>query len=510
MKWPVRHLVPLLATLLAGCTTVGPDYHMPAAAAYNRPSAKQGFVHVGHTDAVVPGARVPTQWWTLYDDALLNRLVRQALASNADIRVAAAHLRQAAAIYDYARNQGGLGESADLTVQRAQISAESLLQQEKLPVFNIAEGGIRLNYEFDLFGKLRRAAEAAGDQAQATQDALHLARISVVAEVAREYVETCHANHELAIARHSVELQQRGADVARRLLQAGRGTETDLTRAEAQVDLLQAQLPPLRARRQKAEYALAALLGRTPGELPAAVGQCHEAPQLRRPIPVGDGMSLLSRRPDVQAAERRLAAATARIGVAVADLYPDVTLGASAGINGLLDDLGEPPEQAWSIGPLISWTFPTRSARARIHAARAGSDAALAAFDGTVLNALRDTQTALSDYAQALQRQAALHKAVQAASAAAQQNRALYRGGRTPYLTSLDAERTLAQARAQAAHNASQVSLDQINLFLALGGGWQPSSHRDRPMPSAAAASTHGDTPSRTDSRGHTSVRPRR
>ncbi|NII09552.1 TolC family protein [Oleiagrimonas sp. C23AA] len=467
-----------LATLLAGCATVGPDYHLPAQAVINRPSAQGAFVDTGDASTVQPGAPVPAAWWQLYNDARLNQLVHQALHANTTIRQARAHLRQAVAVYDQAQNQGGLGESVDATVQRAQISAESLLQQEKLPVFNIAEGGIHLDYVFDLFGKLKRATQAAQAQAQASQAALQLARITVAAEVTREYVTICHANRELAIGRHSLALQQRGVDVAERLYRAGRGVITDVERARAQRALLQAKLPPLTAQRQQAAYALAALLGDTPGQLPAGLQDCTDAPTLSRPIPLGNGMQLLARRPDVRMAERQLAAATARIGVATAALYPDVSIGASAGVNGLLKDVGEPAAHSWSIGPLIHWTFPTNAARARIHAANAGADAALAAFDETVLDALRDTQTALSRYQQALKQQAALADAVDQAKAAAAQNRQLYRGGRAPYLSSLDAERTLAQARAQAAENARQVSLDQIDLFLALGGGWQPNATR--------------------------------
>lgn len=472
----LRTLLPAAATaILSACTTVGPDYHLPAEAAINRPAAQGAFVDTDGTEGIDTHGTVPAQWWKLYDDSLLNQLEIQALASNADVRAAGDNLRRAAAVYAQARNAGGLGESANLNVQRSEISAQSLLQTERLPVFNLAVGGIQVDYEFDLFGKLRRAAEAAGADAQAAQAALHAARISVVAEVVRDYTEVCHANHELAIAQHSVALQRRSQQVADALYEAGRGILTDVTQARAQVALLQAAIPTLQARKQTSEYALAALLGNTPGQLPTGVETCIAAPQLTQPIPVGNGMSLLARRPDINAAERRLAAATARIGVATAELYPDVSLGANAGTNGLLDDFGKPVAQTWGIGPLITWTFPTATAHARIHAAEAGADTALDQFDQTVLDALRDTQSALTVYVQALKRQTALDDAVTAAREAAAQNRQLYQGGRAPYLTSLDAERTLAQAESQAAQNEAEITRDQVNLFLALGGGWQPA-----------------------------------
>jgi outer membrane protein TolC len=274
------------------------------------------------------------------------------------------------------------------------------------------------------------------------------------------------------VAQHSLKLQQRSVAVAGRMLEAGRGTSTDLARARAQAHLLQAALPPLHLRKKTAEYELAALLGHTPGDIPAEVDYCREAPALAQPIPIGDGMALLQRRPDVRRAERELAAATARIGVAVADIYPDVQIGASAGATGLLGDFGRGVTRFWSIGPLISWTFPSHRARARIAVASAGADIALARFDSVVLDALRETQTVLEAYAQILDRQQALRSARDDARIAAEQNGALYRGGRAPYLTSLDADRTLAAAEALLADADADVSLDQIRLFLALGGGW--------------------------------------
>ncbi len=461
-----------MATLVA-CKTVGPDYHLPATAVINRPQAGQPFLDTAHDAALDPRHAAPDAWWTLYDDPVLNELVQQALTSNAGLRVATANLHRAYALYDQARTAGGFTYGASGSATRAQISAESYLLTSKLPVYNLASLAFNASYEIDLFGKLKRGAEAAQAESQAGEAALDLARITVVAQAARSYVANCHITHEIGIAQRSLNLQLQSVAVAKRLLDAGRGTPVDLARAAAQADLLRASLPALQARRKAEQYMLAALLGHTPGDIPATVEGCGEAPTLTQPIPIGNGMTLLQRRPDVRESERRLAAATARIGIAVADLYPDVQLGASVGSVGLLSDFNTSTTRGWSIGPLISWTFPSNSARARIRVAEAGADAALAEFDQTVLAALRDTQIALENYAQELDRQSALHRAADEARQAAEQNSALYRGGRTPYLTSLDADRTLASAEATAAEADAQVSLDQITVFLALGGGWQ-------------------------------------
>ncbi|MCD7100172.1 efflux transporter outer membrane subunit [Stenotrophomonas sp. MMGLT7] len=460
---------------LSACATVGPDYRLPDAAAANRSEAQGAFLDTGNAE-VAPGQPLPERWWSLYQDPLLDRLVEQALGANAGLRAASANLERATAVYEQAMDAGGFDYEVEAEAQRAQVSAESFLLSEKLPVFNLGSGGLKISYDFDLFGKLRRASEAARADAQATQAALDLARVSVAAQVAGSYLEICNANHELAIARHSVELQQHGQQVAQRLFDAGRGTRVDVTRAQAQVAALQAALPPLQAHKRAAEYSLAALLGNTPGQLPEGVDDCAQAPQPSRPIPLGDGRALLARRPDVRAAERTLAAATARIGVATAELYPDIRLGASAGAAGLLEDFGQPATQQWSVGPLISWSIPSAGARARVHASEAGAQAALAHFDQTVLDALRETQTVLDGYAQDLQRLQALRASRDAAQLAAEQNRRLYQGGRAPYLASLDADRTQAGSDAQVAAAQAQVSQDQVKLFLALGGGWQQAA----------------------------------
>lgn len=497
-----RRLGMLLVALcsLAACKTVGPDYHRPDSAVINQPDAQKPFVDIVPGTALDPDHSGPDAWWKLYDNPLLNQLVGDALRNNAGLREATANLSLASDIYDQAINAGGVTYGADAEAFRGLIPAESLLMFNQLPVSNIASGKLSASYEFDLFGKLKRASEAAKADSEAVQDALDMARITVVAQVAGSYLESCHANREIAITRQSLALQQLGMDVAQRLFDAGRGTRTDLTRAKAQFDLLSASLPPLIAQKKTAQYALAALLGHTPGDLPPGVDACQEAPVLKQPIPVGNGMVLLQRRPDVRAAERRLAAATARIGVAVADLYPDVKLGGSVGASGLLGDFGEAPTRSWQIGPLISWTFPSKRAHAQVRATEAGADAQLAAFDQTVLNALRDTQTALTGYAQLLDRQQALHEAVAEAREAASQDRQLYRGGRAPYLTSLDAERTLANTEAAAAATDAQVSLAQVRLFLALGGGWQSA----RQIP----AIPHDAARARQDGRARASHKP--
>lgn len=473
---------------LSACTAVGPDYELPAGSVFAHvqqsapPLDGQGSAAVAPEQDALDG-----RWWELYDDPELDALVERALRANAGLRVAAAHLEQAQARYAQARAAGTVGTSVEASVSRGQISAQSLLLSEPLPTFNFAEGGISVSYQLDLFGKIKRGIEAARANAEAEQAAADLARISIVGAVVGAYAEICHGNHGLDVTRHSISLQQRNRDVAARLLAAGRGTPQAVERASAQLATLQAALPPLETRKQAAGYELAALLGEPPDRVPVSALRCAAAPTLKQAIPVGDGAALLRRRPDVRRAERELAAATATIGVATADLYPDIHLGLSVGATGLLEDFGKPVTNQWSIGPLISWSVPGDGAHARVAAARAGAAAAVAGFDQTVLEALRETQTILGRYAQDLKREAALRVARDRESSAAADEQRLYRFGRQPYLSSLDAQRSLAGAEAALAEAEAQVSQDQIRLFMALGGGWRGTST----MPAEAAAAAN-------------------
>ena len=301
-----------------------------------------------------------------------------------------------------------------------------------------------MSYQLDLFGQIRRAVEAASGDEQAARAAYDATRVTVAAETARAYANMCAAGMQLASARHSLEVQKSSLDAIERLQRAGRGTALDVTRARSQLQQLQANLPPFQAQQRTALYRLAALTGRTPAQIPASLLQCATAPRLTQTIPVGDGAALLRRRPDIRQAERSLAAATARIGVATADLYPKISLGLSGASGGPAAMFGDRGTFSWSIGPLISWTIPnTGAAQARIAQAEAGAKAAAARFDAAVLNALRETESALTVYARQLDRERAASRARQSAQAASQA-RQLFQYGKTDYLTVLDAERTLA------------------------------------------------------------------
>lgn len=267
--------------------------------------------------------------------------------------------------------------------------------------------------------------------------------------------------------------------------QPHRGTGLDIARAEAQAQTVAASIPPIEAARDAALFRLAVLTGREPARVSPEAQACATPPLAGRVIPVGDGMGLLRRRPDVRQAERRLAAAAARIGVATADLYPSVSLGGGIStVGGAGQDFGD---LQFSVGPLIRWNFPNRTAaRARIAQADAAAQGAFANFEQTTLVALRETETALSNYARALDRRAALTLARDEGARAVSLSRLRFEGGLDSFLTVLDAERTLSDLEAQFAQAETEVSNRQIELFNALGGGWSEAG-ADRPGSSVSA-----------------------
>ena len=459
-----------LGVMLSACQMVGPDYQLPADAAVQRKDF-QGELAVEGKPVV--SAPVPADWWRLYKDPRLDQLVQQAMASNTDLRVAAANLQRARAQVDEAEAAGGWSAGVKMGAQRLQESGQAFLLPEKVPVDNVGDIGISASYQFDLWGTLQRGIEGAKANADATQAAADTARITLVADVVRAYTQVCAANEEREIAQHSLDLQSQSTTLIQRLRDAGRGDETQVTRSQTQFKSLRADLPRYEAARQAGLFRLSMLLAKPVEQLPAGTATCAELPKIAQLVPVGDGAALLKRRPDIRQAERRLAASTAGIGVATGELYPDISIGATIGTVGLIDDLGDPSTNRWGFGPSLSWKVPTNGARARIREAEANAQGALAHFDGVVLNAIRETQTGLAQYSALLQRRDALADAEQSAKLAADQTHRFFQAGRESFLADLQATRTYTDVTAQLAAANTQVAMRQIDLFLALGGGWE-------------------------------------
>ncbi|MDB5817861.1 MAG: efflux transporter, outer rane lipoprotein NodT family [Rhizobacter sp.] len=480
-------LVVATTSFLAACSTtpVGPDYKVPADAVVQAPGATAPFVSADATVATPQGPAavysaepLPARWWRLYQDPVLDRLIVQALAHNTDLRQASANLERVRAV----ENEADGARYPTIGVGVAPVYGHESGLDDLAPDYvpttrGLYDAKLSLSYQVDVAGQIRRAIESAQAGSAAAQAGLDLVRINVAASTARAYAGVCSAGLRLQSAETSLRLQKEALDVSERLQQAGRVGALDTSRARSQLEQLNAMLPTLQAARRSGLFRLATLMGSLPRDFPAEVANCTQPPRVTSVLPVGDGAALLRRRPDVRQAERELAASTARIGVAVADLYPKISFGLSAVSAGPISDFGKRDTFAWNVGPLISWSVPnTGVVRARIAQAEATTRLNFAKFDGTVLTALRETETALDAYSHELDRQASLQAARDASATVAEQARRLYRGGRTGYLDALDAERSLAASEATLAASKAQLADDQIVLFLALGGGWEPGS----------------------------------
>jgi NodT family efflux transporter outer membrane factor (OMF) lipoprotein len=452
------------ALALAACA-VGPDYAPPAT-----PTTAAGSFVAATGPAIQPLAPVEANWWRLYNDPVLDGLITDALAHNTDVRVAVARLARARA----ALREVKVDRLPEVGASASATRGRDAGQSDASTSFDV---GLDVAYEVDLFGRVSRNVEAARGDASAAEADAEAVRVAIVAETARAYAEAASAAERLAVARRIVALLDDSLKLTARRVEVGLTTRLDIARIAALREQRQAEVPALAAERNSALFRLATLTGRAPAELPQAAGARDTALKLDRPIPVGDGAGLLARRPDVRAAERRLAAATARIGVATADLYPRITLGGSVGSSAAsAGNLFSNPV-GFVLGPLISWAFTDHArARARVAGAEAGAQEALAQFDGTVLTSLQETETALSAYANALQRREALKAAREQAAVAAKIIRAQQREGQVDSLALLDAERTFAEAEASLTEMDGRVVATQIDLFRALGGGWNQYS----------------------------------
>ncbi len=467
----------LLALALAGCATAGPNYAPPPNSIAAAPSAQNSFLSA--QDPAFSAAPLPDRWWHLYEDSRLDGLIEQALAANADLRAADANLRRADALVRETAGQRGasttVGANAALERDYSPVSARAAM-----PGAATYDLGLSLSYPLDLNGKLRRAIEAVEADRAATEAARDAVRIAVAAATTRAYADVCAANYQIATVEKVAALQQQTLEATRRLQQGGRGTAFDVSRARTALETSKAALPEFVAARQGALYLLATLLGRPPADYPRDVAACAALPRLALPMPVGDGAALIRRRPDVRQAERAIAADTARIGVAAADLYPQVSIGGGLISSGKIADIGSSHSFGFSLGPLLSWSFPNRPVvRARIDAAGAQVDADIARFDSVVLEALRGTESALESYARSRERTEALDRAAESAQTSSDQAARLFHYGRSDFLSLLSAQGALASA--QVNHAAAEAALvnQQIAVFLALGGGWEQQDRKD-------------------------------
>jgi outer membrane protein, multidrug efflux system len=455
------------AFLLAACA-VGPNYRAPATSpALLKNAQSPAFV------AQMPEAA----WWQEFDDTELDALMRRALTANLDLRSAYDRVSAARAVFverklDYAPHVQLDGAYSHLDEQQPGFGINRYnIQSDSL--------GFDAAWEIDLFGRVRRSVEAARADLGAEAANYRDAQVTVAAEVARNYFELRGAQKRLQVARENLESEHQTLELTQLLDEAGRGSELDVQRSRARLKAIEATIPPLEATEKQADYRLAVLLGERPGALDQELGPAEVATYAKA-LPIGDPTELLRRRPDVRAAERELAAATARVGVATADLFPRVNLTGFVGflsgdVGRLFNTTPSADARAWSVAPSVSWAaFDLGSVRARLRASKAQSDAAAANYEQVVLTALEDTENSLVAYSTRQEQLKSLTEQAGASRRAAELAATQYREGVADFLVLLDAQRTQLEAEDSVAQAETSVNVAVVAIYKALGGVGQP------------------------------------
>ena len=456
----------LLALTLAACA-VGPDYQAPN----TEPAQLGNQLQVKAFDR----SRFESVWWQQFDDPALNQLVQASLQGNRDLRVAFARLQAARSIREDVDNDNlpVVSSRASSELGKGQIpgQTERRVNSERYDL------GLDMAWELDLFGRIQRQLEASEAQEAAAAADLQQLQVSMIAELVDAYGQLRGAQLREKIALANLKTQQDSRSITETLRDAGVGNELDVVRADARLAAVEATVPQLQAQQVRAQNRIATLLGQRPDQLSVDLSP-NQLPAIAKALPIGDPAELLRRRPDVRSAERQLAAATANVGVATADLFPRVSLSGFLGFTAARgSQIGSSAANAWGLGPSITWAaFDLGSVRARIRGAKADAEGALATYEQQVLLALEESSNAFSDYGKTQQRLQALMRQSDASRKAADLASIRYREGTVDYLVLLDAERERLGAEDAQAQGEVELYRGIVAIYKALGGGWQPET----------------------------------
>jgi len=459
--------VSALAVLVTSCA-VGPNYKQP------QTSVATSFAN-SPTNVASAGDAALATWWRSFNDAKLDALVERAITNNHDVRIATANLKEARAlrrlaVFDLVPTvQGNAGYTKQLLSKVAAPPGTPRDAREG----EFFDAGFDATWELDLFGRVRRSVQAA-NAGLAAADATRLdVLVSVTSEIARNYFELRGLQNQLGVAQKNAGVQTETLKITRARLEGGRGTDFDVARSSSLLNLTHSTIPPLEAGILKAIHRIAVLTGQQPTALTTELSEPAALPATLPPLAVINPESLLRRRPDIRAAERSLAAATARIGIATADLFPRVTFVGSVGLQAdTFAGLAKNGADTWSFGPRITWAaLDLGRVQARMKAANARAEASLAVYERTVLMALEETEDALVDFGHEQARQQFLATSAEASRRAADLAHQRYEGGAADFLSVLDAERTLLEAEDRLAASQTRSATAFVAVYKALGGG---------------------------------------
>jgi len=459
--------VVLLAAVLTGCT-LGPDYKRPDFHAKDSGKWQSQTNTMTGTQAVEA-----VEWWKQLNDPLLSELIAGALQENRDLGVALANIERARAL----RRVAGAGYYPTLDASgsgsRSRFSRQTGFGANT-GTRNTFSAALDASWELDLFGRTRRAVEAADARIQASEEAKRGLMLSVIAEVATNYFEARGLQRQLAVTEQDIGLLREVEEIARAQSELGVTTELDFTRATGERESFEATLPNLEAEIAARIYRISVLTGQSPEFHMQALQQSSPLPMPPDAVPVGLRSDILKRRPDVQQAERELAAATAGIGVAKADLFPSFSLTGSIGSSArAFGDLFTPATITRSIGGVLGWpVFAGGSITAGVDVAEADAKAALASYEQSVLLALEDGEASLMRYGKQWQTLKRLKQAEATRQQAFEIARLRYEAGEENFLVILDAERALIATRNDIISSETKILTGLAQLYKALGGGW--------------------------------------
>ncbi len=464
---PVRALG-LIMVLLSGCMS-GPDYHTSQPAAL--PGAWAGVDNTGQPSVATPQQADLTGWWRQFNDPTLTALVDEALKANLDLALAEARLRQARAMRGV--TAGGLWPSATVSgsYQREHTAGVTPGNASQ----GLYEAGLDAVWELDIFGGQRRAVEAANANIEAAVENLRDVQVSLIAEVALNYVQLRGYQQEIVVVQNNLKSQQHTAEITHKLYKVGFDSGLDVANADSNAATTESQIPVFETEAQQSIYALSVLLARPPADLLAQLSPTGNLPGIPAQIPAGIPSDLLRRRPDIREAEAQLHSATAQIGVAVADLFPAFSLtGEVDWKNNRFGSWLTKTNRSFFFGPTATWSiFEGGAIVSNIHVQEALRDQALITYQATVLGALQDVENALIAYSKEQQHRKVLANAVAANEKAVDLSLKLYTEGMTDFLNVLNAQRSLYSSQDALVLSERSIVTDLIALYKALGGGWE-------------------------------------
>jgi multidrug efflux system outer membrane protein len=465
----------LLLLACCGCS-VGPQYSRPQMEVSGQWSELPATgVNGGASLAPI------TAWWTTFGDAQLNSLVDRAVCSNTDLRIALARIREARAQRGVVAADAFPSLDAAATYTRSRPS-ENSLGGASGKASHLFQAGFDASWEIDVFGGVRRAVEAANADIGAAEENRRDVLVTLLSDVARNYLEVRGNQLRIAIARENITAQRKTVELTQGRYEVGLSNELEVAQARAQLATTESQVPALETAVKRAIHRLGVLLGQEPGVLLGELSAEAPIPPPPPEVPAGLPSDLLKRRPDIRRAERAVAAATARIGVATADLFPKFFLTGALGQQSVsLSDLAAPASRFWGIGPTVSWrVFDAGRIRSNIKVQDARQEQALVLYEKTILTALEDVENALVAYSKEQETRHSLNQSAEANRKAVDIANELYSKGLIDFLNVLVSQRALNQSQDDLAQSEQRVSTNVVALFKALGGGWEITTPKEK------------------------------